>query len=316
MTEPGLEGEEPTTLATQLAELSNRPVDNRPLDRLRARAIDTAERATSWGPLGPWAEIAWQTARRDVSIGGSVLAAALAYRLFIWLLPLVLVLVLTLASIADLVGETTSAVLSDAGLTGYIASSVSAAAGGTGGWAWALGLAGGIVVLLYETYALLRALRAVTALAWHLPVRPPPNPPRATLLFLCWIVALALVTSSASAIRARLALPVDLLAGAAVYSLLPAFFVGLSWWLLPHAAQRWTELVPGAVLVGGALAAIGLFNSLVLFPWLTRKEETYGVLGVAAGLLFSFFLMGRMVELAAALNAVLTERRHARRLAG
>ena len=54
----------------------------------------------------------------------------------------------------------------------------------------------------------------------------------------------------------------------------------------------------------------------MLFPWITRKEETYGVLGVAAGLLFSFFLMGRAVELAASLNAVLSERRHERRLAG
>jgi hypothetical protein len=54
--------------------------------------------------------------------------------------------------------------------------------------------------------------------------------------------------------------------------------------LRPH----WKELVPGALLVGAALIFIGLFNSLVLFPWLSQKQATYGVLGVAAGLLFSF----------------------------
>ena len=316
MSEIDPEREEPPSLATQLAELSNRPLGDRSLDRLRARALAAAERATSWGPLGPWAEIAWQATRRDASIGGSVLAAALAYRFFIWLLPLVLVIVLALAAIADLIGETSSGVLSDAGLTGYIATSVSTAAETTRGWARALGLAGGILVLAYQTYALLRAMRAVTALAWRLPVRPPANPPRATLLFFAWIVGFALAASSASAIRARLDLPADVLAGVGVYALLPAFFLGVSWWLLPHAATRWTALIPGAALVGVAITLIGLFNSLVLFPWITRKEETYGVLGVAAGLLFSFFLMGRAVELAASLNAVLSERRHERRLAG
>ena len=60
------------------------------------------------------------------------------------------------------------------------------------------------------------------------------------------------------------------------------------------------------------MGAIGLFNSLVLFPWLAEREETYGVLGVAAGLLFGFFLVGRTMELAAALNATLAEERRRR----
>ena len=63
------------------------------------------------------------------------------------------------------------------------------------------------------------------------------------------------------------------------------------------------------------LALIGLFNSLFLFPWLAGRQATYGVLGVAAGLLFSFFLFGRTAELAAALNAELSENRSRRRLA-
>ena len=43
-----------------------------------------------------------------------------------------------------------------------------------------------------------------------------------------------------------------------------------------------------------------------------EREETYGVLGVAAGLLFGFFLIGRTMELAAALNATLDEERRRR----
>jgi uncharacterized BrkB/YihY/UPF0761 family membrane protein len=68
-------------------------------------------------------------------------------------------------------------------------------------------------------------------------------------------------------------------------------------------------MFPGSILFGIAVALIGLFNSLVLFPWLAARQATYGVLGVAAGLLFGLFLVGRTVELAASLNATLAEER-------
>jgi uncharacterized BrkB/YihY/UPF0761 family membrane protein len=98
-----------------------------------------------------------------------------------------------------------------------------------------------------------------------------------------------------------------------VYSVgLSLLWLLLSWFLLPHGATRWSELVPGAIGVGIGVGAISLFNTLILFPWLTEREETYGVLGIAAGLLFGFFLIGRTVELSAALNATLAEERRRR----
>ena len=86
----------------------------------------------------------------------------------------------------------------------------------------------------------------------------------------------------------------------------------LSWFLLPHGAVDWIELVPGALFVGVGVAGVSLFNTLVLFPWLVEREETYGVLGIAAGLLFGFFLIGRTMELAASLTATLAEERRRR----
>jgi len=74
-------------------------------------------------------------------------------------------------------------------------------------------------------------------------------------------------------------------------------------------AARWTHVEPGAAFVGLAVILICIFTWLILYPWLSEKEETYGVLGVAAGLLFGFFLIGRTVELSASLNAVLAKRR-------
>jgi uncharacterized BrkB/YihY/UPF0761 family membrane protein len=303
------------SLATQLAELASRPVEDTRIGRLRVRTIDLAQRGTTWGPLAPVAEVGWRTLRRDASIGGSVLGAALAYRLFIWLLPLALILVIGLGIAADTGGENPSGIVSDAGLTGFIARSIAGSAERTHGWGAALVLITALVVLLYQTSALLRAARAVTALAWRLPVRPIPRPARATLLFLGWTLLFTAAAASAAPLRHALAFPLDLGSTLAVYVTLPLLYLVLSWWLLPHAADHWLELLPGSILFGTALALIGLFNSLFLFPWLAGRQATYGVLGVAAGLLFSFFLFGRTAELAAALNAELSENRSRRRLA-
>jgi uncharacterized BrkB/YihY/UPF0761 family membrane protein len=147
-------------------------------------------------------------------------------------------------------------------------------------------------------------------------VRRTPNPARDTLVFLVWVLVFTADASGGSAIRRQLAFPLDLLAWVGSFAFLSALFVALAWSLLPHAATHWRELVPGGLLVGAAVILIGLFNWLVLYPWLSQKEETYGVLGVAAGLLFGFFLIGRTMELAASHNAVLAEQRRQRRLAG
>jgi len=303
------------SLAAQLAELASRPVDDTRIGRLRVRTIDFARRATTWGPLAPVAEMGWRTLRRDASIGGSVLGAALAYRLFIWLLPLALILVVGLGFASDVGNDDPSGIVHDAGLTGFVARSIAGSAEHTHGWGAAVALVTALLVLLYQTSALLRAARAVTALAWRLPVRPVPRPARATLLFLGWALVFTVTAGSAAPLRTAIAFPFDLVSTLAVYAALPVLYLVLSRWLLPHAADGWLELLPGSILFGTAIALIGLFNSLLLFPWLAGRQATYGVLGVAAGLLFSFFLFGRTVELAAALNAELSESRSRRRLA-
>jgi uncharacterized BrkB/YihY/UPF0761 family membrane protein len=305
--------QETESLAAQLAELSSRPVDDTRIGRARARGIALVHRATTWGPFEPVAEIAWRTIRRDSSIGGSVLGAALAYRIFIWLLPFALAAVLGLALAVEQTDGNVAEAVRDAGLTGFIAGSVADAAEGTRGWALATGLAAALVVLAYQSSVLLRAIRAVTALAWRMPVTRVPSPARSGLLFLAWLVGFLAVAGSAAPIRRAVAFPLDLVLNVAAYGVgLPLLWLALSWFLLPHGASDWRELVPGALLVGVGVGAIGLINALVLFPWLSEREETYGVLGVAAGLLFGFFLIGRTLELAAALNATLAEERRRR----
>jgi uncharacterized BrkB/YihY/UPF0761 family membrane protein len=304
----------PESFAAQLAELPNRPTRDGGFDRARRRALAYVERVTSAGPLQPVAEVAWLTFRRDSSIGGRVLAAAIAYRIFVWALPLALVLVLGLGEVRR---STSSAedVLRDAGIGGYFAQSIGSATTNVEGWARLTGICVGLAVLLYETFALLRAARAVTSLAWRVPLRRSARPARDTAIFMGLIVGFFVSSSSAASIRAALDIPLSLVGVLGAYALLPVFFFAVAWWLLPNNAERWTDVVPGSLFVGGAVAALGLFNSLVLLPWLAQKQQTYGVLGIAAGLLFSFFLIGRAIVVASSLDAVLFERQKQRRLA-
>jgi len=152
-------------------------------------------------------------------------------------------------------------------------------------------------------------MRAVSSIAWGLQVQRTARPGRDTAVALVGLLAFFALASNGAAIRLHLAFPLDLVAWGTSFALLSGVFLAISWWLLPHAAERWSELAPGALLMGAAVILIGIVNWLVLFPWVSQKAQTYGVLGVAAGLLFGFFLIGRSIELAASLNATLVERR-------
>jgi len=297
------------SLAALLGELAGRPIEDTRLARSRARVLDFVRRVTGWGPLAPVAEVAWRTLRRDASIGGSILSGALAYRLFIWLLPLGLMLVIGFGWVTST--ERGDRVIRDAGLTGFIARSVANSAETTHGFKAVVAFVTALFVLLYQTSVLLRATRAVTALAWGLPVMPLRRPVRSGLLFLLWTFALIAIAASAAPLRAELDYPWSLVSALAVYTALPVLYFIAACWLLPRPPVHWLRLVPGSILFGAGIALIGLFNSLVLFPWLEQRQATYGVLGLAAGLLFGLFLVGRAFELAAALNATLVAKRSA-----
>lgn len=291
-----------------LGDLAGRPDEGTRLSRMRARAVATAERATTWGPLAPFAELGWRVYRRDQSIAGSVLASALAYRLFIWVLPLMLVLVGGLGLARPGEGEAAAA-LDDAGLGSVVAQSVGDAADATSLWARIALVIGGSMVLIYETYVLLRALRAASAFAWRIPVSPIRRPVHHTLILLALILGSFAAGSFTRAIADAVGPPLGWVVGVAVLVLWPAAFIVLSVVLLPGPRGIVAHL-PGAALFTVLMAGIHLFNVLILIPWIARKQETYGALGLAAGVLLALFVAARALIASAALNAVVQEDRH------
>ena len=101
---------------------------------------------------------------RDSSIGGGLLAGALAYRLFVLLLPSALLFVSGLGLYAGTVDKSPSAAAKEAGLHGLIASQVASTASGSARWLVFVLM---VPAVLYATAKLYRAVAVVHAIVWH-----------------------------------------------------------------------------------------------------------------------------------------------------
>ena len=237
---------------------------------------------------------------RDASIGGGLLAGALAYRLFVLLLPTALLFVSGLGLYAGVADKSTSEAAKDAGLHGLIASQVASASSSGARWLVFIVM---VPAVLYATATLYRALAIVHGIVWHGSGRGPRATARGITMLL---VALLLVLASAQIagwIRRH-----DQLGGLAalvVYLVL----AGVGWLLvsleLPHRDAGWQALLPGAALVGVGLLFVNVFNVYVTTRLVAGRADTYGALGVATALLLSLVIVGRLMVLSAELNAQL-----------
>jgi uncharacterized BrkB/YihY/UPF0761 family membrane protein len=240
---------------------------------------------------------------RDSSIGGGLLAGALAYRMFVLLLPTALLVVSGLGLYADAADESASTVTNQAGLHGLIASEVAATASGRAGWIAFVLMLPAVVYALGKLY---RAVAIAHAIAWYGSGRGARTTPRGIALLGLTLVASAVAAELTGV--ARRSSDVGGVAALAVYLAV----VGCVWLLvsaqLPHRDVRWVGLLPGACLVGVGLLAVNVFNVYVTTRLVENQANTYGALGIAAALLFSLVLVGRVVIVSAELNASLHDR--------
>jgi membrane protein len=251
-----------------------------------------------------WVDLGFSLVERDSSIGGGLLAGALAYRLFVWLLPTALLLVSGFGLYAGSVDKSPRTVVKEAGLHGLIASQVATAASGRHRAVVFLVM---IPAVLYATVALYRAIAKVHAIAWLGSGRGVRITSKGVALFggglVMQLIAFAVVT------WARRGSQLGGLLALLAYVVL----VGGAWVLvsteLPHRRVRWPALVPGALMLSVGLLVINAFNIYVTTRLVEGRANTYGALGVAAALLFSLVLVGRLMVVSAELNAALDEHR-------
>jgi len=236
----------------------------------------------------------------DSSIGGGLLAGALAYRLFVLLLPTALFLVSGLGLYADATHKSTRQVTQEAGLHGLFASNVAATASGRGRWIVFLV---SIPVILYAAAKLYRALAVVHAIVWHGTGRAGRTTPRGVGLLLAVLGVTVVATELVGWIRRH-----DQFGGLSAL-LVYAVLVGGAWVVLslqlPHADASWRWLLPGSLLFGVGLLGVNVFNVYVTARLVDNQANTYGALGIATALLLSLVLVGRVAVISAEVNALL-----------
>jgi len=236
---------------------------------------------------------------RDSSIGGGLLAGALAYRLFVLLLPTALLFVSGLGLYAGAADKSTSEAAREAGLHGLIASQVASASADGARWLVFILL---IPAVLYATATLYRALAIVHGIVWEgsgRGVRVTPSGVGMLFVALLLVIAAAQIVGS---IRRH-----DQLGGLSAL-LVYLVLAGGAWLLvslqLPHRDVRWQALLPGAAVVGVGLLFVNVFNVYVTTRLVEGRADTYGALGIATALLLSLVIVGRLIVFSAELNAL------------
>ncbi len=241
--------------------------------------------------------------RRDRESAGAVLGSAVAFRLFLFFVPLLLFVIGVAGLLSGLVSA--SDVNHVAGVSGDLASQVrdAFATHGQGRWfATLLGLIG----MVTAGRSLSKVLYAVSGLAWRLPlaVKAPLKVVGAVAGLLFGMALVVVVVN-----RVRL----DLGYGAAGISFAPALAVYVVAWLaismlLPRGTDDPGALLPGAILVGLTITGMQAVSQFYLPGNLARAGELYGAVGTTVVTLGWFFILGRMVVVGMVLNSVIYER--------
>jgi uncharacterized BrkB/YihY/UPF0761 family membrane protein len=251
-------------------------------------------------------DAAFEMVDRDAEVAGGIIAGALAYRLFIWLLPAGLVAVAGLGITADATDETPQQAARQVGLLGLVTHSIASASNSTNRY---YALAIGIPILLYVTRSVLRVLIGAHRLVWRDLRSAVPKPTiAASLKMLGLLVLLFVGFALATTVGAHTAGFIGVIV--ALVMTLP--YAGV--WLaittrLPHRGAPWWALVPGAVLFGVGTEMIHVVAEFFIAPYSLAKQGTYGALGLAAVLLLGLFFFSRLIVGAAILNSTLWERR-------
>jgi uncharacterized BrkB/YihY/UPF0761 family membrane protein len=248
-----------------------------------------------------------QAFESDRRRAGGLLAGGLAYKVFLWLIPLVLFLVSAFGLVVDLAGDDPAELARQTGMTAALASAISqaVAASDSGRW-WLLVL--GALLTVWAGRGVYRGVRLVSELAWDA------RAPKGNSL----IGSLAVTGIGLVAIAIQVFLP-KAFSGLDAPAVI-VFVVGLilasavSVWmlsLLPRADAPWPAVLPGGVMFGVGLRVLGLAASTYFAIRLDRTSDLYGALGVAIVMMLYLFVLARLFVAAQFLNATLYRRRKA-----
>ena len=251
----------------------------------------------------------FQVQELDARVGGGILAGALAFRIFLFMVPFVYVVFTVLGAASAAISQDPAQLAKDIGITGVLASAV-VKTQDQSAWTLAALVAGAAVALFLTAGSLLKALYVVHWLIWRIPrVMPTGLVPRLALIGFTLAasalgVAINDVRNSAGIAGAVIAVLVIL-----------AVSFALWWWVswqLPHPPVPARALIPGALLMAIGAVVLHLLTTYWIGHLVARKTNTYGPVGIALAVLLWVYILGRIIVASAGLNAALWSRRQNR----
>lgn len=276
--------------------------------QVRERADRAGDRYQQLARTRPLLGIPLVFAARYTGRQGILLASAVAFRLFLWLVPLALLLAGLLAAFATGGDRDVSAAVRAAGITGAASSEVvSALHQAHRSWWYAVLI--GAVLLLWGTRTLVKCLTLVNAHAWDAPLRRYSRRERVRLVLIVIAGWGAVMIVAAAISRLDGSLP----GGLVLPFLIQTLVVAGAWLLilmqLPDRRTSWTELIPGSVLFGLAITVLHTVSRLYLPYRFERSSRLYGSLGIATVTLAWLLVIGQVIVSAALINAVWAQHR-------
>jgi uncharacterized BrkB/YihY/UPF0761 family membrane protein len=261
---------------------------------IEARREDSASIATALEAL-----------ERDAQSGGGVLAAAVAFRLFMFLVPYAFVMVTGFGLASTAVGQNPGDAARSAGIGGLFATAVASTSTPS--------LANRLIALTVGGFALALTARSLVGVLWVVhrliwrvqPLRKPT--PWAPLILVGFVTVLfgmadlfAFIGSQSLGLRIVAFFLTILVSGGAWF---------LASWLLPRDDCALWALLPGALIVGVGVGVLQILTTTYVVHVVTRKSDLYGAIGIALALLLWTYFAGRLLTASIAANASLWKHR-------
>lgn len=274
--------------------------------RVLARIERTRRSLESKRPHSALIDAGFRAFEHDVAAGGGVLAGAVAFRVFLFLVPYSFVVVVGLGFGADAKTRDPGDLARAAGIGGLAAKAMTSV-GELSTTQRVLSLLVAAFALLLATRALLKVLRIVHALIWRTRAGKFARPSRAALVLVLLVtLAFALAVLLAQLRDRSLLLGII---GTALYIAIPvALWLLVSWHMPRPESLPWTALVPGALLFGVGTEVLHVVTIYWISHEVETKTDTYGAIGFALALLLWAYLLGRLITSAAVVNESLWTR--------
>ena len=251
----------------------------------------------------------FQVQELDAGVGGGILAGAVAFRLFLFMVPFVYVVFTVLGAASHATSQDPAQLAKSIGITGVLASAV-VKAQDQSAWTQVALVLGAVVAMFITAGNLMKAIYVVHWLIWRVHrVMPRGFVPRLALIGITLVasalgVAVNDVRSSSGITGAVVAVLVITVLSFAVWWRVS--------WKLPHGPAPARAFVPGALLMAVGVDVLHLLTTYWIGHLVARKTSTYGAVGIALAVLLWVYILGRIMVGSAGLNAALWYRRENR----